>query len=136
MEPHESKPYNPDIASVFYRAGFIETWGQGIQKICDECRDLGTEIPSYELIGTTLRIRFSALESALIDQPKVPKDQNDTLEDKVVELIKTNPWIKQEELAEKTKVSVTSIKRAMKVLSDSGRIERKDGKRFGYWEVK
>ena len=140
MEPHESKPYNPDIASVFYRAGFIETWGQGIQKICDECRDLGTDIPSYELIGTTLRIRFSALESALIDQPKVPKDQNDTLgdtlEDKLVELIKTNPWIKQEELAEKTKVSVTSIKRAMKVLSDSGRIERKDGKRFGYWEVK
>ena len=58
------------------------------------------------------------------------------MEDKLVELIKTNPWIKQEELAEKNKVSVTSIKRAMKVLSDSGRIERKDGKRFGYWEVK
>ena len=80
MEPHESKPYNPDIASVFYRAGFIETWGQGIQKICDECRDLGADIPSYELIGTTLRIHFHALESALIDQPKVPKDHNDTLE--------------------------------------------------------
>ncbi|MBQ4307777.1 MAG: putative DNA binding domain-containing protein, partial [Lachnospiraceae bacterium] len=28
---------NPDIANVFYRAGYIETWGQGIQKICDEC---------------------------------------------------------------------------------------------------
>ncbi|MDE7331171.1 MAG: hypothetical protein K2O16_02870 [Lachnospiraceae bacterium] len=37
MEPHDSKPYNPDIANVFYRAGFIENWGQGIQKICDEC---------------------------------------------------------------------------------------------------
>ena len=30
MEQHESKPYNPDIARVFYRAGFIENWGQGI----------------------------------------------------------------------------------------------------------
>ena len=35
LEPHDSKPYNPDIANVFYRAGFIENWGQGIQKICD-----------------------------------------------------------------------------------------------------
>ena len=31
-------PHNPDIANVFYRAGYIETWGQGIQKICDERR--------------------------------------------------------------------------------------------------
>ena len=29
MEPHDSKPYNPDIANVFYRAGFIENWGSG-----------------------------------------------------------------------------------------------------------
>ena len=37
MEPHDSKPYNPDIANVFYRAGYIEHWGRGIQKICDPC---------------------------------------------------------------------------------------------------
>ena len=24
MEPHESMPYNPEIANVFYRTGFIE----------------------------------------------------------------------------------------------------------------
>ena len=41
MEPHDSKPYNPDIARVFYRAGFIENWGQGIKKICDECKAIG-----------------------------------------------------------------------------------------------
>ena len=29
MKPHDSKPYNPDIANVFYRAGFIENWGSG-----------------------------------------------------------------------------------------------------------
>ena len=98
------------------------------------------DVPSYELIGTTLRIRFRALESALIDQPKVPKDQNDTLgdtlADKLITLINSNPQITQEELAEKTKVSVPSIKRAIKNLSDNGKIERKGGKRFGYWEVK
>lgn len=35
MGKHDSIPYNPEIANVFYRAGFIENWGQGIQKICD-----------------------------------------------------------------------------------------------------
>jgi len=30
MKAHESEPYNPKIAHVFYRAGFIESWGQGI----------------------------------------------------------------------------------------------------------
>ncbi|MBQ5989857.1 MAG: putative DNA binding domain-containing protein, partial [Oscillospiraceae bacterium] len=67
MEPHNSKPYNPDIANVFYRAGFIENWGQGIQKICDECEKIGADKPVYELIGTTLRVHFPALESAIID---------------------------------------------------------------------
>ena len=33
MQPHDSMPYNPGIANVFYRAGYIETWGHGIQKI-------------------------------------------------------------------------------------------------------
>ena len=32
MKPHDSMPYNPDIAGVFYRAGFIETWGRGDRK--------------------------------------------------------------------------------------------------------
>ena len=139
MEPHDSKPYNSDIANVFYRAGFIENWGQGIQKICDKCKEIGAELPVYELIGTTLRIRFKALESALIDQTKVPKDHADTLvdtlADRIIALLKVEPSMTQGALAEKTKVSVPSIKRTMKVLSDKGRIVRKCGKRYGHWEV-
>jgi hypothetical protein len=43
------------------------------QKICDECRAIGAELPKYELMGTTLRVHFKALKRALIDQPKAPK---------------------------------------------------------------
>ena len=76
MEPHNSRPYNPDIANVFYRAGYIEHWGRGIQKICDACRELGAELPVYELVGNGLRVHFKALESALIDEPKTPNRQD------------------------------------------------------------
>ena len=143
MEPHDSKPYNPDIANVFYRAGYIEHWGRGIQKICDACRELGAELPRYELIGRGLRVHFKALESALIDDPKVPKDQSDTLDDtlddtladKIIAILKSNPQVTQGEVADKIKVSVPTVKRTMKMLSDSGRIVRKGGRRYGYWDV-
>lgn len=66
MEPHDSIPYNPDILRVFYRSGYIETWGRGIQKICDVCADLGVDLPKYELRGNGLRVRFATLQSILI----------------------------------------------------------------------
>ena len=75
MGPHDSIPYNPDIAGVFYRAGYIEQWGRGIRKICDACRELGAELPVYEIRGTSLRVHFKALESALIDQEGAQSDQ-------------------------------------------------------------
>lgn len=34
----KSKPYNPGIANVFYRAGYIEAWGRGISKIYSSCK--------------------------------------------------------------------------------------------------
>ena len=34
-------------------------WGQGIQKIRDECTALGAELPKYEIIGTGLRVYYS-----------------------------------------------------------------------------
>ena len=30
---HASQPFNPDIASTFFRAGMIEAWGRGIEKM-------------------------------------------------------------------------------------------------------
>ncbi len=30
---HPSQPYNPLLANAFFRAGYIEAWGRGIEKI-------------------------------------------------------------------------------------------------------
>lgn len=144
MQPHDSIPYNPDIANVFYRAGYIETWGQGIQKICDECIALGAELPKYEIIGTGLRVYFPALKSALIDQPKTPNRQGvgkDVglevgLAEKIIDLILEDPEIKMSEMAEKLEVTTRTIEREMKKLRESGRVIRVGGKRYGHWEVR
>ena len=49
MGLHSSKPFNPDIANVFFRAGYIESWGRGIQKICGACKNLGADELAYIL---------------------------------------------------------------------------------------
>lgn len=139
MEPHDSKPYNPDIANVFYRAGFIENWGQGIQKICDECREIGAEIPVYELLGTTLRIHFRALESALIDQPKTPNRQGGGIDgglaEKIVALIRENESITVLEMSETLETPKRTIEREVKKLRDIKRIAREGGNRYGHWKI-
>ena len=47
---HASVPYNPDVANVFFRTGMIESWGRGIERILQACRDAGAPPPevTYE----------------------------------------------------------------------------------------
>ena len=143
MQPHDSIPYNPDIANVFFRAGYIETWGQGIQKICDECIALGAELPRYEILGTGIRVYFPALRSALIDQPKVPKGHSaktdgtldDTMALKIIEIIRSKPDITLDQLSAEAGIARRTLVRYMSALKEAGRIERVGGKRYGHWEI-
>ena len=63
MGKHSSVPYNPDIARVFYRAGYIESWGRGIERICNACTALGAELPEYQVTGADTMVFFKSLYS-------------------------------------------------------------------------
>jgi ATP-dependent DNA helicase RecG len=45
QEKHSSIPYNPDIANAFFRSGYVEAWGRGIEKINEHCIEAGLPIP-------------------------------------------------------------------------------------------
>jgi ATP-dependent DNA helicase RecG len=47
LEKHASKPFNPDIANVFFRSGYIEAWGRGIIKMTNLCIEAGLPKPSF-----------------------------------------------------------------------------------------
>ena len=71
---------------------------------------------------------------------EIPKCQNGTLECSleelaVLNLIKANPTVKQQELVDTTGKSLRSIKRIMKSLQDKYYIRRENGKRYGKWEL-
>ena len=85
MKPHKYEPFNPSIAHVFYRAGYIEAWGRGIQKICEACQELGTPDPEYRVLGDDITVKFFALEDAKISESKNPKHHGDVLEDRILD---------------------------------------------------
>lgn len=140
---HASKPYNPDIARVFYRAGYIESWGRGIQKIRDACKNLGSEDPEYIVHGEDIMVKFSALQSAKVPDPKALNRHNggldvglgDGLKEEIIRMLSENPKLTMAEIAEKLNVTKRTIERIVKNLREKGVIERKGGKRYGYWEV-
>lgn len=58
---HLSRPGNPDIANAFYRAGLIEAWGLGIDKLITACRAHGIVEPllRHEQDGLWLEFSFT-----------------------------------------------------------------------------
>jgi ATP-dependent DNA helicase RecG len=61
LSKHASIPFNPDVASVFFRAGMIEAWGRGIERILEACREAGTPEPEIGYEATGLWVVFSYL---------------------------------------------------------------------------
>ena len=49
LAPHASQPHNPELANAFFRAGEIEAWGRGIERIFSACRLAGTPAPQLRL---------------------------------------------------------------------------------------
>lgn len=138
MQPHDSIPYNPDIANVFYRAGYIEHWGRGIEKICNACKKLGSALPEYELIGNSLRVHFKiAIENEGLNED-VGKDVGKDVglnEKKVLELISKNPNLTASNIAETLNISQRQIERLLSKLKKSNLIERIGARKFGYWKI-
>lgn len=55
---HESRPWNPLIAEVFYRRGIIERWGRGTVKMVELAETAGLPRPEIEAGAGVVTVRF------------------------------------------------------------------------------
>ena len=58
FQPHESLPWNPLIARVFYLRGIIEQWGRGTIKMRELVTGAGLPAPEIEDAGGCVTVRF------------------------------------------------------------------------------
>ena len=137
LQRHQSRPYNPKIARAFFRAGYIESWGRGIQKIFEVCNEYGALQPEYVVHSEDIMIKLAAV--SISDEHVLKPDskaENTALKMKIVEYLQNQPTATQKELQEALIETRTHIQKSTKELVNEGKIERKGGKRFGYWEIK
>lgn len=139
MRKHASSPYNPNIAHVFYLAGFIESWGRGVEKICAACRKDGVPQPVYTVNPGDIMIQFTAPEERVVH---VSRKVTDRVTDRVTEnekrllaLLAEDPGYTLAQLVERTGVSRKTVAQRLKKLKDEGAIERVGSDRKGYWKI-
>jgi ATP-dependent DNA helicase RecG len=88
-----------------------------------------------------------ALQSASIPDSKGPNRQdeplneplnellNETVESKIIQIMQTTPGCTYDTLTKSLDISRSTAKRVVKNLIERGKIERKGGKKHGYWDV-
>lgn len=66
---HPSVQRNPIIAEVFHRAGLIEKWGRGTNRVADMCRAAGIAPPEFAEIAGAAVVTFRVTVAAAGVQP-------------------------------------------------------------------
>lgn len=139
MRKHASIPYNPSIAHVFYLAGFIESWGRGIEEICATCKNNGIPQPVYTINPGDIMIAFTALEDRLVNFRRVTDGVTDRVTDNERELLlllNEDPGYTMIQLSQKMKISRKTVAKRLKLLKEKGVIERIGSDRTGYWKIR
>lgn len=136
MGKHASRPYNPNIANVFYLAGFIESWGRGIEKICEACKADELPMPEFTVNPGDIMVKFTAPEDRVVHGPGMVTEKVTEKEKEVIELLRIDPGYTYADLAQNLKVSRKTVSDRIKTLKDKGIIERIGSDTKGYWEIK
>lgn len=139
MGKHASLPYNPDIAHIFYLAGFIESWGRGVEKICDSLKEDNLPMPEYTVHPGDIMIKFTGPEDRIVRVAGRLSDKlSDNLSDKerkTLEVLLEDPGYTSPQIADRLKVSRVSVTKYLKSLKEKGVIERVGSDRKGYWKI-
>jgi len=129
LSKHASKPFNPLIANAFFRAGMIESWGRGIEKINQECKAAGVPVPEYRTDASGLMVKFHTKATLIGKTPVETPDQ-------ILRMLDENPGMTLAEVASKIGKSLRAVERASSKLVKAGRLRFVGPKKGGHWEVK
>ena len=135
FERHRSVQLNPNIARCFFYAGFVETWGRGIQRICESCQENGNPMPEYKVLPSEITLKLSAAQAN--PEGKRPSAVYDLSGDpeEVICFLKENPGATYEDIAKELGVSRSTAYRQLDYLRNTGRLIRNPHSSKRKWTV-
>lgn len=144
---HGSHPYNPDIANTFFRAGEIEAWGRGIERIVKACQEGGFSTPEFRYdasgIWTVFKFVYPSLDSALDTSQKTNQKTNQKIDrnltdqqNDIIKYLREHPYATQKELCENIpNAALGGIRHNLARLQELGILKRIGGRKLGHWEI-
>ena len=157
---HNSYPYNPLIANVFFRAGFIENWGRGFEKILQGIKVNKGPRPSFEISEDGVMALYVAQDEYMKLLKELRKDTTqenyprklpkkttqekdivknntkDNIEKKMINLIKQQPRITIKELANDLELTVDGVKYHITKMKKKNILKHVGSTKAGYWVIK
>ena len=129
FQPHESRPWNPLIANVFYRTGIIERWGTGTLNMHAWCVEAGAPAPQYSEQADSIAVVFRpAAAPASAPDPGAESGAEwgaesgaESLSDRILQLLADGPLAKSAIASGLGRHSVTGqINEAVRALVTEG----------------
>ena len=116
---HTSQAYNPDIANAFFRAGQIEAWGRGVERILEACRQM-RGVRSWEL-----EVRSDSCPTILCPpQGEIVLYQTEDGRSRVeCRFANETLWLSQALIAELFQVSVPTVIYHLKTIYEEPRLD-------------
>ncbi|MBI9094923.1 MAG: putative DNA binding domain-containing protein [Sphaerochaeta sp.] len=144
---HESYPRNPLIADICYKAGYIDSWGRGIKKIMDTCKQAGLPEPIFEERSGGVAVELLKLQACEKIVSGGDRDDFGTLSERIrkefgsepvkaFEIICKHPEFTAEQIAERLDKTPRTAENYISKLKKAGFIVRRGPKLGGYWEIK
>lgn len=132
---HRSRPYNPDIANVFFRAGEIEAWGRGIERIVAACKKNGYPEPQFDYDGGGLWTIFH-FGKEYADTTQKTTQKLSRKQEEILLYLKNNPKASRKDLTDNIiDLTEDGVKYNLKRLKEFGLIRRVGPDKGGFWEI-
>lgn len=133
MQKHNSEPHNPAIAYPFFLAGYIESWGRGIEKIIEESQKFNGITPQFRwLNGLWVEFYFNQEKSLPNGLGEKLGEKLGETQQNIIKLMQSNPKIAITALATELGISTTAIEKHIKILKEQNIIKRIGGAKGGH----
>ncbi|MDR2712595.1 MAG: putative DNA binding domain-containing protein [Clostridiales bacterium] len=146
---------NPNLAQLLYYSKDIESFGTGLQRISDECKEAGIKV-EFEMLKMGFAVVFYRPDASVFPgvgdvdnnadsdvDGDVDSDTNSIAENidanglnaRIVEIMKNNPKVSAKQLSEAVGINPRNVQGHIKTLKESGLIERVGSPKSGHWVV-
>lgn len=135
---------NPKIAEYLKAYDYVKEFGEGVDRMCLELSATGAKGPQYNLVSfivkatvwsNTMSSGQETLPTAESEGQEKGKKRTRKGQEKILDLIKANPYISVSSIAEECELSVKIVRNQINKLRENKMLERVGPDKGGYWKV-